>query len=255
MQTGAVVGNIDVAQLVLYAFWIFFTGLIFYLRREDRREGYPLLSATDGTPQSTDPIFFPDPKPFHLASGKTVYAPSGVIDQRAIAALPTAGWSGAPLEPTGNPMIDAVGPAAYAERAEEADVTAHGIPRIVPLRSDHAFGIEGRDPDPREMTVYGADNESGGTVRDVWIDRSDMLIRYLEVEVKEGKRVLLPINFCKIDKWVRRVNVNAVLAAHFVHVPAIAKPDTVTLREEDRICAYYGGGQLYATKDRQEPVL
>ena len=36
------IGNIDVALIVLYAFWIFFAALIFYLRREDKREGYPL---------------------------------------------------------------------------------------------------------------------------------------------------------------------------------------------------------------------
>ena len=36
------VGNLDVAQIVLYAFWLFFFGLIYYLRREDKREGYPL---------------------------------------------------------------------------------------------------------------------------------------------------------------------------------------------------------------------
>ncbi len=33
---GAITSYIDVAQVVLYAFWIFFAGLIFYLRREDR---------------------------------------------------------------------------------------------------------------------------------------------------------------------------------------------------------------------------
>lgn len=36
--------NFDFAQLVLYAFWIFFGCLVFYLRREDKREGYPLES-------------------------------------------------------------------------------------------------------------------------------------------------------------------------------------------------------------------
>lgn len=36
--------NFDFAQLVLYAFWIFFFALIVYLRREDKREGYPLHS-------------------------------------------------------------------------------------------------------------------------------------------------------------------------------------------------------------------
>ena len=33
MQTGAITEYIDVAQLVLYAFWIFFAGLIYYLHR------------------------------------------------------------------------------------------------------------------------------------------------------------------------------------------------------------------------------
>ena len=41
------IGNLDVAQIVLYAFWLFFFGLLFYLRREDRREGYPLESESE----------------------------------------------------------------------------------------------------------------------------------------------------------------------------------------------------------------
>ena len=36
--------NFDFAQLVLYAFWVFFALLVIYLRREDKREGYPLHS-------------------------------------------------------------------------------------------------------------------------------------------------------------------------------------------------------------------
>jgi len=34
--------NLDGAQIALYAFWLFFAGLVYYLRREDKREGYPL---------------------------------------------------------------------------------------------------------------------------------------------------------------------------------------------------------------------
>ena len=41
MQT-SFTSYIDVAQVVLYGFWVFFAGLIFYLRTEDKREGYPL---------------------------------------------------------------------------------------------------------------------------------------------------------------------------------------------------------------------
>jgi len=34
----------DFAQICVYLFWFFFAGLIYYLRREDKREGYPLES-------------------------------------------------------------------------------------------------------------------------------------------------------------------------------------------------------------------
>jgi photosynthetic reaction center H subunit len=38
-------------------------------------------------------------------------------------------------------------------------------------------------------------------------------------------------------------------------VPGLANPDQVTLQEEDKIVAFYGGGTLYATPDRSEPWL
>ena len=38
MPKGAITGYIDVAQLALYAFFLFFGWLVFYLRREDKRE-------------------------------------------------------------------------------------------------------------------------------------------------------------------------------------------------------------------------
>ena len=39
MGIGAFTRYIDVPQVILYVFWIFFAGLIYYLRREDKREG------------------------------------------------------------------------------------------------------------------------------------------------------------------------------------------------------------------------
>ena len=33
MPRGEITGYVDVAQVVLYAFWLFFAGLVFYLRR------------------------------------------------------------------------------------------------------------------------------------------------------------------------------------------------------------------------------
>ena len=58
MEKGAIVGSIDVAQVVLYSFWVFFIGLIIYLRREDKREGYPLVSDRRGV---VSVIGFPSP--------------------------------------------------------------------------------------------------------------------------------------------------------------------------------------------------
>ncbi|NBQ12772.1 MAG: photosynthetic reaction center subunit H, partial [Gammaproteobacteria bacterium] len=42
--TGDITGYVDVAQVVLYVFWLFFFVLIFWLHREGKREGYPLES-------------------------------------------------------------------------------------------------------------------------------------------------------------------------------------------------------------------
>ena len=50
-----IVGNIDAAQVVLYAFWIFFACLIWYLQAESRREGYPLENDITGD-YNKDPV-------------------------------------------------------------------------------------------------------------------------------------------------------------------------------------------------------
>ena len=60
MHSG-ITGYIDVAQIALYAFWVFFACLIYYLRREDKREGYPLESDRSGQVRVQGwPPIFPD---------------------------------------------------------------------------------------------------------------------------------------------------------------------------------------------------
>lgn len=257
METGAITSYIDVAQVVLYVFWAFFAGLLFYLRREDRREGYPLLSEVDGRPMNHG-IYMPEPKSFRLSDGSTVKAPSGKVDDRVIKAKPLEPWSGAPLEPTGDPMLSEFGPGAYAQRADVPDKTLHGTPRLAPLRLSGGFYVAAEDEDPRGMQVLGADGRPAGQVSDVWVDRSETLIRYLEVDVgpsTEPRRVLLPINFAKIDRARRVVRVDAILARHFANVPQQKNADVVTLLEEEKICAYFGGGTLYADPMRRETLL
>ena len=255
MNTGAITGYFDVAQIVLYAFWIFFAGLIIYLRKEDKREGYPLESDRSGGRIRVQGFpAMPAAKTFYLADGTTVKAPRDERDTRVVLAHPLGPYPGAPLFPDGNPMLDGVGPASFAQRANIPDHTIDGRPMIVPLRAAPGFTVSSKDPDPRGMGVYGADRERGGTVSELWVDRAEPQIRYLEVDTG-ARRVLLPINFTKIDGDRRRVNVKSILGAQFAGVPGLSNPEQVTRREEDQIMAYYSSGHLYATPSRSEPLL
>lgn len=254
MQTGAITPYIDVAQITLYAFWVFFACLVYYLRREDKREGYPLESDRSGSIDVQGWPKVPAPKTFLLRDGSTRAVPRPHVS-RDIAATPTGAWPGAPLEPTGNPMVDGVGAASWSMREDVPDATIGGLPKIVPMRVATDFHVGPGDPDPRGMTVVGADGVVAGTVRELWVDRTEVIIRYLEVEIAGGRGVLLPFNFTKYDVPRNQVNVRSILAAQFANVPAIASAEQITLREEDRVMAYYGGGHLYATPSRMGPLV
>jgi photosynthetic reaction center H subunit len=257
MQTGAITGYIDVAQLSLYAFWIFFAGLIFYLRREDKREGYPLESDHKNVVVQGFPAF-PGFKNYFLKNGGTATLPNYRNDRRNAAVVPAHTFPGSPMIPTGNPMIDGVGPASYADREDVPDKMFDGLPAVVPMRDVPTTFIEPNDPDPRGMQVLGADRRIAGIVSDVWLDRAEGLIRYLEVEIPTAagpRNVLLPMALSRVNGRRRQVKVKSILARQFADVPLIASPHQVTKLEEDKIVGYFGGGNLYATPARQEPLL
>ena len=257
MGTGSITQYFDVAQIALYVFWVFFAGLIYYLHQESKREGYPLESEHRPgrvTVQGWPPI--PSPKTFLLQDGSTVTVPNAKKSAQVLAGAAIGGWPGAPVQPSGNAMLEGVGPGSYADRADVAELTFEGAVKLVPLRVAADYGISANDPDPRGMPVLGADGQVGGTVTDVWVDRSEMLFRYLEVSVPVagGKRsVLLPINFTRVGS--RQVQVQSILGRQFAHVPVTRHPDQVTRLEEEKIVAYYGGGTLYAEPSRAEPLL
>lgn len=262
MQTGAITAYIDVAQLALYAFWIFFAGLVYYLHQENKREGYPLLPGRDlagqarGSNEGFPPM--PSPKRFLMPDGSVVLAPRQETPQ-VVNGVPASSFPGAPLVPLGDPLRAAMGPGAYAERADVPDHTFDdGLPKVVPLRAASAFFLTTEDPDLRGYTVIGCDGVTAGTVVETWIDRSEVVIRYEEVQLTVGgasHTVLLPINFASIDAKHRILRVNAIRGAQFVYVPTLKNPDTVTLLEEDKITAFYAGGLFYATPDRAESLL
>ncbi len=259
MQAGTYLTSIDYATVSIYAFWIFFAGLVLYLNRESKREGYPLV--TPGRPkQNNEGIFpgVPEPKTFLLANGTTVQAPRPETE-REIAMVPMDHGAGAPMIPTGDPLVDGVGPAAYVMRGmHPAVLHDDGTPAIVPLRLAPDYSIDAKDPDPRGYDVLDADGVVAGKCVDVWLDKSEMIFRYIEVAVMSdmGERTMLyPVPLIRVDGERRVVTVRTLLAKHFAKAPMLSYRDSITLREEDMVSAYCAGGQLYAKPERSEPCL
>ena len=60
--------------------------------------------------------------------------PNHKNDRRDVAVAPIAVWPGAPMEPTGNPMLDGVGPGSWADREDVPELNIDDVPCIVPLR-------------------------------------------------------------------------------------------------------------------------
>jgi photosynthetic reaction center H subunit len=251
-------GRLDVAELVFYIFVLFFIGLIYYLRREDRREGYPVEDEITGVVDSSvGPLTADLTKRFFLPHGRgTITTPTKHREPVRIAATRIDRFGGAPYQPTGDPLVDGVGPAAYAHRAPWPDLDSEGRLRVVPISVDTHFTIAARDPDPRGMTMLGSDDRVAGIVTDVWIDRSDRMIRYLEVQLANGGRqVLVPYLMVDVQARRRAVKTDSISAHQFVNAPQLAVPGEITRFEEERVMAYFGGGYLYANPQRTEPLI
>ena len=177
-----------------------------------------------------------------------------------IKAVAVDGFNGSPLVPTGNPMIDGVGPASWANRADEPDRTFHGAPKIVPMRLDPTFSVAKGDPDPRGLPVEAADKVTAGTVMELWVDRAEPQVRYYEVQLSGSeRRIMLPAGFVQwpnFGLWGNdRLLVKSITAAQFADLPTIRRDDQITLLEEDKVMAYFAGGHLYATAARSEPLI
>ncbi len=257
MGTGAITQYIDVAQLVLYGFWTFFFSLIFYLQRESKREGYPMQSEVPGRPDVPGLLPMPNVKTYKLYHGGTAVAPHDRDAVRqALPATPTAPFPGAPIEPVGDPIGANVGPGSYTNRHDTVELNGDHEVRLQPMRRLPETSVSPKGPDPRGMKVVGADGQVGGTVRDLWLDMPERVVRYYELDVPGaalGPQVLLPVNFARI--WDGRIQVRSLHGRHFAGVPRTRHPDQITSLEEDKVMAYYGSGTLYADPERQEPFI
>ncbi len=256
-MTEAFWGEFDLASLSLWLFWFFFAALVIYLQRENMREGYPLEDDAGETSSNPGLLPLPDDKTFRLPHDRgKVTVPSGQGAERSdLAITKVTPSNGYPLEPTGDPMHDGIGPAAWAPRRDVPELDGHGSPKIVPTgRSGKHQVSAGRDP--RGLPVIAGDGVAVGTVTDLWVDSSEQLVRYLEFRLDpewgEGQ-CLVPLTQARI--WFGKVRITSLFARQFAAIPRHAATSHVTLLEEEKICAYYGGGHLYADSRRQEPQL
>ena len=245
-------GDTDLAAVAIWGFWIFFAGLVFYLQRENMREGYPLEDDL-GRAGTKEGLFgLPADKTFHLPHGQGDFSvPSQQRKDRIDLPLERgAPWAGAPYLPVGDPMTGGVGPAAWANRDDVPELDGHGQPKIQPMSSLPDFTISsGRDP--RGLAVVAGDGEVVGRITDVWIDVPEQMIRFLTVDVNpegSGKLRLLPIHMVRVK--ADRVVVRSLRERQFDGIPQIASPDRVTKLEEEKIMAWVAGGTLYADAAR-----
>ncbi|WP_420391954.1 photosynthetic reaction center subunit H [Acuticoccus sp.] len=203
--TGTITEHIDVALVVLYAFWIFFFGLVFYLQRESRREGFPMVPDNPlerRARQGDLSLSTPPKKRFVTLFDGLVFTPQERKDDRDISQVTARPAPGMPLIPTGNPLVDGVGPASYAMRVDVTEKTSEGHNRIVPMRVSTEHFIAEEDPNPVGMPVFGADGRFAGTVTDIWVDRSEGLIRYLELELSNRAAPEAEVAVAVVDREV-----------------------------------------------------
>ena len=249
--------NFELASLSIWLFWGFFALLIIYIQRENMREGYPMENDDGSLSPNEGPYPLPSDKTFKLPHGRgELTVPSGQrYDEREIALKQTSPVNGQPLEPTGDPMLDGVGPAAWCERRDVPELDGHGHPKIVPMsKTDKFYHAAGSDP--RGMPVIAGDGVEVGTVTDMWIDEPEQLVRYLEFSLDpkwgEGSR-LVPMTMARV--WFSKCKINSIYGKHFATIPKLASSTQITLLEEEKVSAYYGGGHMYADISRQEPQL
>ena len=149
--------------------------------------------------------------------------------------------------PTGNPLVDAVGPASYAQRQDHPD---DDLGRRAAHRA--AARRQGLVARPRTTPIRAAgtwsatDGKTAGTVKEAWIDQVEPQVYYWEVATAGGRTVLLPARLAVLDEDANKVRVQSITAAQFADVPGIKNPNQITLLEEDKISGYFAGGKLYA---------
>ena len=244
---GAFTQQIDLVEVLVVAFTLFFFALVFYLQRESKREGYPLEQEIPTLTHAV--VGFPDvppPKTYKLYEGGTVTLPQE-YERRGLEVQPREYHAGAPLYPTGDAMLAGIGPGAFTLRRDTPFLLNDGTPAIKPMRVMHEHKLLDPDMDPRGRRVIGTDLEQAGVVVDFWYDDESKIVRYLEVElIGSTARRLVPIFYANIRRHAPYIRINCCTGAQVANAPVTRHPEQITAREEDVVNGFYAGGHLYS---------
>lgn len=252
---GNITDYIDLPQVAFWVFFLFFVGLCYWLRMQDKREGYPTKQSPFSSVQSNGILPMPDPHTYLTIEDGPVVAPHDQV-QIQQNARPLYPFDGTPLSPVGNPLLAGIGPGAWVMRREGPALTEQGEEALQPLRVMHEWSLFKGETDPRGMVVFDRRYNRIGVVREIWIDRGARIMRMLEVDLDAGLSagpVLVPIYHTVIKERERTVRVTALLAHQFAEVPRPVAPNSITGREEERLNAYFAAGRFYAGSTLTEP--
>ena len=248
MTFGRITEGIDLPQVLFWLFFLGFLALVWYLRRADKLEGYPMTaSPLDDRQLLGFPAPPETPHTYRLNEGGTTQAPHD-YEPGKTHARPLHRFGGTPLVPIGNPLLAGIGPGAWVRRREGPMLTESGEPNLQPLRLLPGWSVVRGDADPCGMRVFDYRWQEIGVVRDIWADRSVKILRLLEVELLPGlgrATALIPIFHTVIDEREREVRLFAMRASHFADLPMPASPDCITAQEEERLNAYCAASRFY----------
>ncbi len=244
---GGLVAGIDLPLILVIAFFLFFLCLIYYLRQEDKREGYPLQpDPRDRVRPRVDIVGFPPmpaPKMFLQAHGREPVWSPREEERIPIDARRVPGGPGMPFIPNGDPMLSGMGPGSWMPKVDEPDLSFDGEPIFRPMRWGHGYRVAKGDADPRGFTMLGCDKNPAGEVVDIWIDIAEHHARFLEVrlapEIWSDRVVSDPVAEPKDDDRSHEADddgertVGVIVREEHIETPE----GTVDIVEVDRIVA------------------
>ena len=244
---GSFTQHIDLPQVLLVAFALFFAALVVYLQRESKREGYPLEEAVPTVRHRI--VGYPDMPPektYNKLNGDVSVLPQE-YERRDLSASVRSRAPGMPIYPVGDPLLAGIGPGSYTLRRNEPWTMHDGTLQLEPLREATDYTCVDPNLDPRGMRVFGSDYKAAGVVRDIWVDKESKILRYLEVTLDGvAEPRLVPIFYAVISGRAKEIRVTCLKADQLAKAPVLREPDSITAREEDRVNGFFAGGHMYS---------